>query len=81
MRSIYVSEAVRLRSVCHGAGPPSFPNCRFRFLGPPGFGGNDQGGRKGIEALAASTKNREEEWAAWWMLSASKSREGRCSAI
>ena len=36
---------------------------------------------KGIEALAASTKNREEEWAAWWMLSASKSREGRCSAI
>ena len=36
---------------------------------------------KGIEALAASTKNREKEWAAWWMLSASKSREGRCSAI
>ena len=36
---------------------------------------------KGIEALAASTKNREEEWAAWWMLSASKSRDGRCSAI
>ena len=36
---------------------------------------------KEIEALAASTKNREEEWAAWWMLSASKSREGRCSAI
>ena len=46
-RSIYVSEAVRLRSVCHGAGPPSFPNCRFRFLGPPGFGGNDQGGQRG----------------------------------
>ena len=36
---------------------------------------------KGIEALAASTKKREKEWAAWWMLSASKSREGRCSAI
>ena len=36
---------------------------------------------KGDRALAASTKNREEEWAAWWMLSASKSREGRCSAI
>ena len=35
---------------------------------------------KGIEALAASTKKREKEWAAWWMLSASKSREGRCSA-
>ena len=33
------------------------------------------------KALATSTKNREEEWAAWWMLSASKSREGRCSAI
>ena len=64
-----------------GAGPPSFPHCRFPFMGPPGFGGNDQGGQKGIEALAASTKNREEEWAAWWMLSASKSREGRCSAI
>ena len=30
---------VRLRSVCHGTGPPSFPHCRFRFLGPPGFGG------------------------------------------
>ena len=28
-------------------GPPSFPNCRFRFLGPPGFGGNDQGGQRG----------------------------------
>ena len=27
--------------------PPSFPNCRFRFLGPPGFGGNDQGGQRG----------------------------------
>ena len=39
MRSIYVSEAVRLRSVCHEADLPSFPNCRFRFLGPPGFGG------------------------------------------
>ena len=38
-RSIYVSEAVRLRSVCHKASPPSFPHCRFRFLGPPGFGG------------------------------------------
>ena len=25
--------------VCHEADPPSFPNCRFRFLGPPGFGG------------------------------------------
>ena len=36
---------------------------------------------KGIEALAALTKNREKEWAAWWMLSASKSKEGRCSAI
>ena len=36
---------------------------------------------KGIEALEASTKKREKEWAAWWMLSASKSREGRCSAI
>ena len=36
---------------------------------------------KEIEALAASTKKREKEWAAWWMLSASKSREGRCSAI
>ena len=45
------------------------------------LGGNDQGGQRGIEALAASTKNREEEWAAWWMLSSSKSREGRCSAI
>ena len=33
---------------------------------------------KGIEAW---TKNREEEWAAWWMLSASKSRDGRCSAV
>ena len=36
---------------------------------------------KGIEALAASTKKREKERAAWWMLSASTSREGRCSAI
>ena len=36
---------------------------------------------KGIEALAASTKKRKKEWAAWWMLSASKSREGRCLAI
>ena len=36
---------------------------------------------KGIEALAASIKKREKKWAAWWMLSASKSREGRCSAI
>ena len=36
---------------------------------------------KGIEALAASTKKKEKEWAAWWMLSASKSREGRCSVI
>ena len=27
--------------------PPSFPNCRFRFLGPPGFGGNDQSGQRG----------------------------------
>ena len=60
---------------CHGAGPPSFPNCRFRFLGPPGFGGERPRRPKGIEALAASTKNREEEWAAWWMLSASKSRD------
>ena len=38
-------------------------------------------GPKEIEALAASTKKREKEWAAWWILSASKSREGRCSAI
>ena len=38
MRSIYVSEAVSLRSVCLGAGPPSFPHCRFCFLGPSGFG-------------------------------------------
>ena len=45
-RSMYVSEAVRLRSVCQGAGPPSFPNCRLRFMGPPGFGGNDQGGQR-----------------------------------
>ena len=36
---------------------------------------------KGMEALAAWTKKREKERAAWWMLSASKSREGRCSAI
>ena len=36
---------------------------------------------KGIEAFAASTKRREKERAAWWMLSASTSREGRCSAI
>ena len=36
---------------------------------------------KGIEALAASTKKREKKRAAWWMLSASTSREGRCSAI
>ena len=36
---------------------------------------------KGIEALAASTKKREKERAAWWMLSASTSRDGRCSAI
>ena len=36
---------------------------------------------KGMEALAASTKKREKERAAWWMLSASKSRVGRCSAI
>ena len=32
---------------------------------------------KGTEAPAASTKKREKEWAAWWILSASKSREGR----
>ena len=32
---------------------------------------------KGIEALEASTKKREKEWAAWWMLSASnQEREG-----
>ena len=36
---------------------------------------------KGIEALAASTKKREKEWAAWWMLTASTSKEGRCSTI
>ena len=42
--SIYLRQ-LRLRLVCHGAGPPSFPNCRLRFLGPPGFGGNDQGGK------------------------------------
>ena len=32
---------------------------------------------KGIEALAASIKNREEEWAAWWMLSAIKIKRGK----
>ena len=47
--------------MCHGAGPPSFPNCKFRFLGPPGFGGNDQAAKKD-RGLAASTKNREEGW-------------------
>ena len=36
---------------------------------------------KGIKTLEALTKKREKEWAAWWMLSASTSREGRCSAI
>ena len=36
---------------------------------------------KEIEAFAASTKKRKKERAAWWMLSASTSREGRCSAI
>ena len=36
---------------------------------------------KVVEALAASTKKREKERAAWWMLSASTSREGRFSAI
>ena len=36
---------------------------------------------KEIEALATSTKKREKERAAWWMLSISTSREGRCSAI
>ena len=41
----YVSEAVRLRSVCHEAGPPSFPHCRFCFLGPPGFGGTTKAGK------------------------------------
>ena len=39
MRSINVSKAVSLRPVCLGAGPPLLPHCRFRFLGPPGFGG------------------------------------------
>ena len=34
-----------------------------------------------IEALAASTKRREKERAAWWMLTASTSKEGRCSTI
>ena len=32
-------DALREASMYHGAGPPSFPHCRFRFLGPPGFGG------------------------------------------
>ena len=36
---------------------------------------------KGIEALAASTKKKEKERAVWWMLTASTSREGRCSTI
>ena len=31
--------------------------------------------------LAALAKKREKERAAWWMLSASTSRDGRCSAI
>ena len=78
--SMYL-EAVRLRSVCHEADPPSFPNCRFPLPGTTRLWGERPRRPKGIEALAASTKNREEEWAAWWMLSASKSREGRCSAI
>ena len=43
--SMYL-EAVRLRSVCHGAGPPLFPHCRFRFLGPPGFGGTTKAAKK-----------------------------------
>ena len=34
-----LSEAVSLRPVCLGVGPLSLPRCRFRFLGPPGFGG------------------------------------------
>ena len=79
-RSIYVSEAVRLRSVCHGADPPSFRTADSAS-GTTRLWGERPRRPKGIEALAASTKNREEEWAAWWMLSASKSRDGRCSAI
>ena len=79
-RSIYVSEAMHLRSLCLGAGPSSFQHCRFRFLGPPGFGERPRWPKR-IEALAALTKKREKEQAAWWMLSASTSSEGRCSAI
>ena len=36
---------------------------------------------KGIETLAALTKKREKERAAWWMVTAPTSREGRCSTI
>ena len=72
MKSIYVSEAVSLRPVCLGAGPPSLPHCRFRFLGPPGFGERPRW-LKGIEALTASTKKRGKERAAWWMLTQSTS--------
>ena len=79
-RRICLSETVSLRPVCLGAGPPLLPHCRFRFLGPPGFGGTAKAA-KGDEALAASTKKREKERAAWWMLTQSTSREGRCSTI
>ena len=52
-RSIYVSEAVSLRPVCFGAGPPLLPHCRFRFLGPPGFGGMTKAakGTRGLDSF------------------------------
>ena len=63
------------------SGPSVVPELQIPLPGTTRLWGERPRWPKGIEALAASTKNREEEWAACWMLSASKSRDGRCSAI
>ena len=46
-RSIYVSEAVRPQIGVPRSGPSVVPELQIPLPGPPGFGGNDQGGQRG----------------------------------
>ena len=59
------------------SGPSVVPELQIPLPGTTRLWGERPRRPKGIEALAASTKNREEEWAAWWMLSASKIKRGK----
>ena len=77
--SMYLSGATQIG--VPRSGPSVVPELQIPLPGTTRLWGERPRRPNGIEALAASTKNREEEWAAWWMLSASKSRKGRCSAI